>query len=89
MNNPLLQTLQILHVLSRGPTSLKILSDQLGIAPATVKRYLAEARDLGAVVVSARLGSAWVYEVRNWPAIKVRTLLWIDLEQARTLVAVH
>ena len=86
MNNPLLQTLQVVFLLSRGPTSLKIISEQFDLGPATVKRYLADARLLGADIVSARVGGVFVYELRNWQAIKVLTLRWLELEQNRSLL---
>jgi len=86
MNNPLLHTLQIIETLSRFDASCETLGRQYDLAPATVKRYLAEARLLGAVIVSSRVGGSWVYELRNWCSIKVRTLRWLELEKSRSLL---
>jgi len=86
MNNPLLLTLEIIEALGFDDISLDALTVGFELAPATVKRYLAEARLLGADIVSSRVGGVWVYELRNWPAIKARTLRWIELEKTRSLL---
>lgn len=86
MKNPLLQTLLIIDHLRRYPASCETLGNQLDLSPATVKRYIADARLFGADIVSSRVGGSWVYELRNWDAVKVRTLKWIELEQTRSLL---
>jgi hypothetical protein len=86
MNNPLLTTLEIVHFLSAGSASLSEIVTRFDSSPAGVKRHLAEARTLGAVVVSSKAGASWAYTLQNWPAIEARTLRWIDLERSRTLL---
>lgn len=85
--NPLLQTLRLIETLSRFDATSETLGRQLDASPATVKRYLAEARLLGADICSVRLEGGWVYELRNSKAVLKRLRLWIDLEEKRDLVA--
>ena len=85
MKNPLLITLQLIEALGRYDAGTETLGRQLDLSPATVKRYIADARLLGADIVSARVSGLWVYELRNWPSIKARTLRWIELEETRNL----
>lgn len=86
MHNPSLKTLQVIESLSRYDAGTETLGRQLDLSPATVKRYISDARLLGADIVSARVGGLWVYELRNWDAIKARTLRWIELEKTRSLL---
>lgn len=86
MNNPHLTTLEIVETLSRFDADLQTIENQFSIGPATVKRYIAEARHLGADIVSVKTGSTWRYHLVNWAACKKITLRWIELEKARSLV---
>lgn len=83
--NPLLQTLRMIETLSRADANAETLGRQLEASPATVKRYLAEARLLGADIFSVRMNGGWVYELRNAKAVMKRVLQWIDLEEKRDL----
>lgn len=83
--NPLLQILRMIETLSHIDASAETLCKQLNASPATVKRYLNEARELGADIRSVRCGAAWVYELRNSESVMPRTLRWIDLEEKRDL----
>lgn len=85
--NPLLQILRMIETLSRNDTSAETLCKQLNASPATVKRYLNEARELGADIRSVRCGASWLYELRNAETVMPRTMRWIDLEQKRDLRA--
>lgn len=85
--NPLLQTLRMIETLSLFDASAETLGRQLDASPATVKRYLVEARALGADICSVRIDGGWVYELRNSKAVLKRLRLWIDLEEKRDLVA--
>lgn len=85
--NPLLQTLRMIEALSRADSSAETLSLYLDASPATVKRYLNEARELGADIRSVRSGACWLYELRNASSVMPRTVLWIELEQKRDLRA--
>ena len=71
--------------LSHSETSSETLGRQLDASSATVKRYLVEARELGADIRSVRMNGGWVYELRNWPAIMNRVRIWIQLEEERDL----
>lgn len=85
--NPLLQTLRMVETLSRFDASAETLGRQLDASPATVKRYLIEARALGADICSVRMNGGWVYELRNANEVIKRVRLWIDLEEKRDLVS--
>ena len=83
--NPLLQILRMIEALSRTDSSSETLCKQLNASPATVKRYLVEARELGADIRSVRVGPSWVYELRNADSVMPLTMRWIDLEEKRDL----
>lgn len=85
ITNPLLQTLRIIETLSRTDATTETLCKQFDASSATVKRYLAEARDLGADIRSVRSGASWLYELRNADSVMPRTLRWIELEEKRDL----
>lgn len=85
--NPLLQILRMIETLSRTASSAETLCKQLNASPATVKRYLNEARELGADIRSVRSGPSWLYELRNAETVMPRTMRWIDLEEKRDLRA--
>jgi len=66
--------------------SLAYLVQRAGCSPATLKRYLAVLRHLGCQVVSRRESGGWVYRLENADVVQARLLVWLDLEQRRTLV---
>lgn len=84
--NPLLQTLRLIDKLSRYYASAETLGRQLDASPATVKRYLLEARVLGADIRSVRMNGGWVYELRNAESVMARVKTWMDLEEKRSLI---
>ena len=84
-SNPLLQTLRMIEKLSRDDANSETLARELDASPATLKRYLNEARELGADICSVRMSGGWVYELRNAEAVMKRVKLWIDLEETRNL----
>lgn len=86
-SNPLLQILRLIETLSRFDANAETLGRQLDASPATVKRYLVEARALGADIKSVRMNGGWVYELRNAAAVMPRVSVWIDLEEKRDLTA--
>jgi len=82
-----LNTLIIVRRLGEiGPAPVGSIAAYLGVGPATVKRYIATARHMGADIVSVRAGGVFSFELRNWPACKTIVLKWIALEEARTFV---
>lgn len=84
-SNPLLQTLRLIETLSRFDANAETLGRQLDVSPATVKRYVVEARSLGADICSVRMNGGWVYELRNADAVMTRVKQWIYLEEKRDL----
>lgn len=84
---PILQILKIIETISRFPASSETIGRQFDISPATVKRHVVEARQIGADIRSVRLGGGWVYELRNPEVVMARVKLWIDLEEKRDLTA--
>lgn len=83
---PLLDTLRIVEALSHESFPLDALASLVEASPITVKRYIAEARILGADIRATRRGSFWLYELRNPEHVMPRTLRWIELETSRNLV---
>lgn len=55
------------------------LCEKFGISLATLKRYITEARHLGAAIESYRKGNASYYRLKNWTACKERVNTWINL----------
>lgn len=87
ISNPLLHCLRLIETLSRFDANAETLGRQLDVSPATVKRYVAEARVLGADICSVRMNGGWVYELRNAEQVATRLRQWIDLEEKRDLTA--
>lgn len=85
--NPHLETLLMVKRLADyGQCSAATLQTMGGVSSATLKRYVRDARLLGADIVSVSRGGVPVYECRNLPVIQQRLLRWIELEQSRSLV---
>lgn len=85
--NPLLQTLRLIDRLSQYPATSEALEREFEASAASVKRYLKEARELGADICSVRSNGIWVYELRNARSVMKRVKLWIELEEGRNLIA--
>lgn len=80
--NPLLDTLTIVDTLRAGDATAADLAALLDVSPATLKRHIAEARHLGAVIESVRGAGGWRYVLRN--SAKLRHLdAWLRLERTR------
>jgi hypothetical protein len=84
--SPLLETLRIVEALSLAPASVDALAAHISASTVTVKRYIAEARLLGADIRSTRCGKLWLYELRNPEHVMAKTLRWIELEESRNLL---
>lgn len=85
--NSLLTTLEIISVLSRRPMAAAELQSLFPVSIATLKRHLAEARELGANIESIKLGKSSTYVLRNAPQVAARLERWIELEKARNLTS--
>ena len=85
--NPHLEMLLMVRVIgeSGGVTSRRLCADG-GLSVATLNRYIATARHMGARIVSARYGKGTYYTLDNWPEVRVIVEKWIDLEERRDLV---
>lgn len=81
----LLTTLHIIKRLAITPTSAADLMQEHSISLPTVKRLIAEARHLGAVIQSRKAGTGFVYRLDNPQAIEVRLHRWLELETVRNL----
>jgi len=86
-SNPLLQCLRLIEALTQFDASAETLARHLEISPATVKRYISEARDIGADICSVRKHGGWFYELRNAAQVSERLRQWIDLEEKRDLTS--
>lgn len=90
MNNPLLTTLEIISFIrSVSPmgASAAELQAQFGISIATLKRHLAEARELGADIQSEKVQAVSRYVLRNHHEISLRLNRWLELERSRDLTS--
>ena len=87
----MLTALKIMKELSRKNANTEYLCMLYDISPATLKREIAMARHLGAVIKSKKVkhfnGSAFVYNIENWETCKKRTEKWIELEEQKTVIS--
>jgi biotin operon repressor len=86
MSNPLLTTLQIMKALDGNPTSADDLCIAHGVSLATLKRHIAEARHLGAVIESRRKGKGWNYVFVNADACRRLMTIWLAREVERSVL---
>lgn len=83
-----LETLMVLKtLLSYNTCTAKTLETMGGVSPATLKRYIADLRVMGAEIVSVRMGGTPAYECLNGQDCKARLDMWIELETENCLVA--
>lgn len=66
--------------------SAEYLGFQVGVSPATLKRYVQELRNLGCDIVSRRDVEGWLYRLENPRAVQARLVSWLDFELTRTLL---
>ncbi len=85
MKSDLLQTLEIVQLLGSGTFHADELCLRFDCSIATLKRRLAEARNLGAHVESIKVGTRWSYHVGNLSSL-TNLDRWIALEQGRSLI---
>jgi predicted DNA-binding transcriptional regulator YafY len=84
--NAHLETLLMIKTLSEyGDCSAATLQTMGKISPATLKRYIADARHLGANIVSIRSPAGVAYSLLNKAMVQPRLASWIELEQTRDL----
>jgi hypothetical protein len=83
--NPHLITLRIVSSLAGGDQAPAEIMEREGISSATLKRHIADARDLGAAIVSVKKASRFYYRLDNYDTIKRRLNSWIELETTRDL----
>ena len=80
------KTLQVIQLLSGSDLSAADLCEAVGVSVATLKRYIADARHMGANIQSVGGGkNPWFYRLNNWTAICHRVGVWSVLESSRKL----
>jgi hypothetical protein len=84
--NPFLVMLRLVDGLAGADRTAAELMEQHGITGITLKRYIAEARGLGAEIVLVKKAGKSYYRLENFPAIKKRLKRWIELEEQSTLL---
>ncbi|MCB0628054.1 MAG: HTH domain-containing protein [Saprospiraceae bacterium] len=84
-----LKTLYLVRCLGSGPMSSAELQEGLGVSRATLNRYLAAARHLGARIDAVQGRRVWVYSLSNWSECQRIVTRWIELEEGRTLIDPH
>jgi hypothetical protein len=87
MKTPLQTTLEVIFHLATHSYSAAELQRRCGdISVATLKRHIAEGRELGAVIESIKFGKTWCYHLKNKDQVLPRVIVWLELEKNRTLV---
>lgn len=84
-NDPLLDTLLLMKACA-APMASGVLCESLGVGVATLKRYIREARHLGADIQAVKVGARWYYFTANWSACQKIADRWIELQQQRSVV---
>jgi hypothetical protein len=84
--NPFLVMLRLVDGLASADRTTAELMEQHGITGITLKRYIADARHLGAEIVSVKKAGKSYYRLDNYGAIKKRLKRWIELEEQNTLL---
>lgn len=80
------KTLQVVQLLNGADLSAVELCQALGVSVATLKRYVADARHMGARIESYGGGrNPWFYRLNNWEQIAARVGVWVVLESSRDL----
>jgi hypothetical protein len=82
----LLKILNVVISLSLSDRSSAFLCVEQAVSVPTLKRYLAEARHLGADITSIKSGSRWHFHLANWDQCQKRVLSWAKLERERTFL---
>lgn len=73
------------HLLA-GDASAEHLADQVQVSGPTLKRYIAELRNMGADIVSYRHGERSLYRLQNARVVEGRLCSWLDHELNRSLI---
>jgi biotin operon repressor len=84
--SPRRKQLEIARRLAAHDTSSEQLQFLFDVSRATLNRYLAELREMGAEIGAYQAGRAWMYRLENWPVIRARVLRWLQLETERSLL---
>ena len=80
------KTLQVVQLLNGADLSAVELCQALRVSVATLKRYVADARHMGARIESYGGGrNPWFYRLNNWDQISARVGVWSRLEAERDL----
>jgi biotin operon repressor len=81
MQNALLRQLEILsHLSQRTGDYAETLAMTFGVSVPTIKRDIAELRNLGAIIITDRNSG---YRLMNWEAIRDTVRKWRRLERER------
>lgn len=81
----MLTALYITRDLHNGAKTAAELKLTHNISLATLKREIANARHMGADIISIREGKKSVYVLVNWDEVKNTVTRWIELEETRNL----
>ncbi len=85
-----MQTLYVIRAIIRGTpgNTSEELCAHFRISDRTLKRHIAEARQLGADIKACRVDGRWIWECQNSDELKKGGKLdrWIELEESRSLL---
>lgn len=87
--NPLLTTLYVIRSAGEIRPTAEWLCNYYGLSDRTLKRYIDDARQLGADLRPVKLNDGrYHWTCANWESLEAtgRLARWIDLEQSRNLL---
>lgn len=90
MKTPLLLTLEVAETMLEpySEWSAVVLCERHGVSVATLKRYIADLRHMGArIIVRGGGKNPWFYRLDNAEQCQKTVRAWLRLERERTLIA--
>jgi hypothetical protein len=88
MLNTRLVTLELIFWLSKfNKESIGSLMCVMQLKEAQIKRYIKEARKIGAEIESSNKGGFWTYQLKNKEMIEKKLNIWLELERNECLVS--
>lgn len=83
--NPFLTTLQIVRDIATRPQSTAELCERHAASDRQMKRYIAEAKHLGADLQSKRVDGRYIWSCENYPDLK-NLHIWIQIQESQSLI---
>lgn len=84
--NPLLTMLRVVDSLNKSDITAADLMLKHGLTGITLKRYIRDAKSMGADIVSVKCDGKSYYHLNNYANIKKILNKWIELEEKRSFI---